>query len=219
MFEEVRGERSSDGEKVTVYRHAETREIFTKIVGGLAWPGTREGFLAVVGEKAERPPSGGRRPLVLLYESCMGSVTDLARECVGLERLYFVRDWIANTEGENMAFADRFYDLAREQDARSYAYQTGFPESMNFALQVLRQRFRENSLSIPEDGILVERLSATNHEDRSQKDLHEKYPEIVVLAACVYELDLNSTGEEEDPDAWRDEVPPECLGRSRVGGY
>ena len=52
-----------------------------------------------------------------------------------------------------------------------------------------------------------------------QKDLHEKYPEVMVLAACVYELDSNPTGEEEDPDEWRNQVPAVGLGRSPIGGY
>ena len=138
---------------------------------------------------------------------------------MGLESYYCIKDWIGNTEREDIHFADRFYSLAREYGGESYVYQTGFPQSIGFALQVLRQRFRENRLSIPEDGILVERLSAINHEDPSQKDLEERYPELLTLGAIVHEFDLNDSKEEEDPDAWRDDVPPECLGRSRVGGY
>jgi hypothetical protein len=219
MLEEVQGERSTDGERVTVYRHTETREVFTQIVGGLAWPGTREGFLAVVGEKAERPRGGGRRPLILMHEAYAKSMVDLARECAALERLYFVNDFHTNVQGENGGYADRFYDLIREHKGRSCAYQTSLPENFGLALQILRQRFQENGLLLFKDGILVERLGAINHEDPGQKDLHEKYPEVMVLAACVYELDSNPTEEEEDPDEWRNRLQYQHDGRSRVGGY
>jgi hypothetical protein len=218
MFEEVYGKRSTDGERVAVYRHQETGEIFTKIVGGLAWPGTREGFVIVLGEKAELPRSGGRRPLTLFHEAYLKSMVGLVRECAALEGLSHVREWWARIEGDDEGFEARFYELAREHGARLNAYQWSLPENFGLALQVLRQRFLGNSLLLLKDGILEERLVSVNSEDPGQKNLCVKYPEIMVLAACVYELDLNSTGEPEDPDAWRD-VPPECLGRSRIGGY
>jgi hypothetical protein len=219
MFEEVHGNRSTDGERITVYRHEETGEIFSKIVGGVVWPGTRDGFVIVLGEKAEPPRIGGRRSVTLFHEAYVKSMVELTRECAALEGLSHVREWWAQIEGDNEGYEARFYELARELGARLNACQWSLPENFGLALQVLRQRFQENGLLLLKDGILEELLVSVNGEDPGQKDLSTKYPEIMVLAACVYELDMNSTGEEEDPDAWRDEVPPECLGRSRIGGY
>ncbi len=150
MLEKIQGEKNTRGDKTSLYRCKETGMAFTRVQGGLHWPGTQQGFVCVVGEEASQPLENGRRPLYLLYEAYADSLVDLAQQCVFLKKEFFVDDWVADCTGKNEMYEAKFYELGQEQSVPLDAFSGSLPQAIGPASQVLRHRWKENSLLIPQ---------------------------------------------------------------------
>jgi hypothetical protein len=59
----------------------ETNEKYSRIVGGLAWPGVQPGYAVVLGEHLEEDKNLKKRPIRLLWEYESHDLQDLFRRC------------------------------------------------------------------------------------------------------------------------------------------
>ncbi len=219
MINKIFSECNSRGDIIELYQCAATDKIYTRLEGSLIWPGKEKGFVCIIGESIEKRENNERRPLEVLHENHASSLVDLARQCIALQKHFFVDRWLTDIQGDNFLFADKFYDLGREQDVALDAYQERLPQNMDIAIQVLSQRFHENCLTVSVAGVLADRLQALNNEDPKQSDLYKKYSEVFALASMVHFFDqFPFDGFDEDPDDWRNDMP-EDTGRSKICGY
>ncbi|MBW2619663.1 MAG: hypothetical protein JRC92_12380, partial [Deltaproteobacteria bacterium] len=84
------------------------------------------------------------------------------------------------------------------------------------ALQVLRQRFNQNTLTVPQAGILASQLEAIDREDMGQARLLERYPEIMALASVAHLFDQGPFHEDDESESSEDDYD---SGRSSISGY
>lgn len=210
------------GDKGYVYRDPETGDRFEGFVGGLAWPVTGRGFICVIGEVFSTDPTTDRWPLQVVHEGHQARMVDLARQCATLASLYGLDGWSADREGEKGEYVKMLYDLGEEHRTRGesrsvYVYQPSLFQDIGLALQVLRRRFNENTLTVPPAGILTSQIEAIHREeDLGQAGLLERYPEVMTLASVVHLFDQSPF--QEDDESESDEVDYH-VGRSPITGY
>lgn len=81
----------------------EQDKLYRKIYGAVAWPGKRQGFAVVIGQKRERRLGG--YDLVFLDEIEESDTRKLVRACGGFDYFYRPEMWLGETKN---AAADKF---------------------------------------------------------------------------------------------------------------
>ncbi len=196
MFKEIR---SKQGQKL--YKDTESDRIYETSRGGFSWPEAIPAFICVA---AQEHKTG---VLYVLEETQLDNVVDLARTLDNLEKLYKVTYWSGDREGDKKILEDLLDETAKVAiDSNRYfnVCQFRIPPNLAIAVQVLRMYLKRNTLKLPAGGILENKIKEVNQLDLRQEELHEKYPEIMVLASVVYEFPTMSQIEQKHKprDKW-----------------
>jgi len=182
-----------------LYKHTESGIIYEKIRCGFSWPGVLPGFVCVAGEKHE---TGN---LQVLSEGHYEDIDDLAKRLGTLQDLYYIDYWVADREGSASYFEDVLDDIR----SFSISQPNLSLNDLEVAAQVIFREFNQHALKVPHGGILHTRIQQLRNIDRShlsEPGLVKKFPEAMVLASVIRELDtLGERIEKRRPkDKWDD---------------
>ena len=183
------------------YKSFETGVVYEKFKGGFSWPMDLPGFVCVVGQESE----GG--VLKILAEFFDVNLTDLARRCGTLQSLYHFSDWTAQKEGEFKSYDDALYKFAKDDSQSIYLIQPSIAWDLNLAVQLVKRELRQNTLLLPQKGILVNQIEKIDKEaSLSEPEKMVKYEPVMVLASIINEFEsLPKRLEKNRPrDAWAD---------------
>lgn len=180
MFKEIR---SKQGQKL--FKDTESDRIYETSRGGFSWPEALPGFICVASQEHKTGV------LYVQEETQLDNVVDLARTLDNLEKLYKITYWVSDREGDKKILEDLLDETAKvaiDSDRYFSISQFRIPPKLAIAAQVLRMYLKLNILKLPAGGILENKLKEVNQLDLRQEELHERYPEIMVLASVVYEF-------------------------------
>jgi hypothetical protein len=181
----------------TMYHHEESGKEFCRFFGGVVWPAAGSpAFSLIVGEKWEFDRRE-RLPLYVFHETHERSLQKLVNTCAVLGDMYPIDRWIAECEGEwepYQRFFQDFKDAQRKKDAKSKLKFNFYPPTLppdDFSLthQLWDRRLRENGLVLKRGGILEGQQEAASRDDSEHKVLIERYRELLLLGALVWEFD------------------------------
>ena len=180
MFKEIK---SKQGQRL--YKDTASDRIYETSRGGFSWPEALPGFICVASQEHKTGV------LYVQEETQLDNVVDLARTLDNLEKLYKITYWVSDREGDKKILEDLLDETAKvaiDSDRYFSISQFRIPPKLAIAAQVLRMYLKLNILKLPAGGILENKLKEVNQLDLRQEELHERYPEIMVLASVVYEF-------------------------------
>ncbi len=90
------------GSTNTCFLNKENGEKYSRVVGGLAWPGTKPGFCVVVAELKDKDQAHNKRPYKILYEYENQNPSGLIKRCSELSGLFCAWPFYADDTNEGM---------------------------------------------------------------------------------------------------------------------
>lgn len=128
--------------------HWKERDIyFQRVVGGIAWPGERPGFVCVVGEESYfRPPY----QLHLLAEAEEEDTAQLIHRCSELKAIWKIQDFYGRLDETVLRYLELSNEQARGRHERPFEilaapFSNG---SIGYHLQLLKDRLQPSQKSL-----------------------------------------------------------------------
>ncbi len=188
--------------------HCEERGIFfQRIVGGIAWPGDRPGFVCVVGEETSyRLP----HQLHLLAEAEKQDTSELIKRCRELQATWKVQEFYARLPEHILQYLGLSNEQARGRYQKSFqVLEAPFSSDPRIAyhLQLLRDTLKpaQKGLHLGTDS----RLSSALLElpvDKAASAKDTDFPAVAALAYAVAALTVWEPLDDEDrPDTTDDQ--------------
>jgi hypothetical protein len=169
------------------------------LYGALCWPGTRPGYIVVVGEHRFEH-AGGHPCLDVLDEDQADRLPDLIDKASALDRYYGCNGFLCDTD--NTTAMTIAVDRRRQQNLPPFLQETWVAHlnaPMSRILPELDYLLSCGRLRIPDTlGLEGELMAAPRHEDLTKLRLID-YPGLAALAMAVLELERVRQTDDEGP--------------------
>lgn len=182
---------------VMYYQDQRNKKKYTRIAGGIGWPGIRPGFLVVVAEEFQLTPFLPNM-IHILEEFESDDIDVLLKRCLELNEKYLSEYWHASDKDKaSMEYVSLFNRELTRKVRVWPAIEFGL------SLNIVRRRMqRENeTLILGEQGQLLRSYLLEIPQDAVINGKHEMYPAVSALGAVVSAFDLfkavNETGQDE----------------------
>jgi hypothetical protein len=186
--------------------HCEDRDIFfQRIVGGIAWPGERPGFICIVGEESYfRPPY----QLHLLAEAEEQDTSELIRQCRELQAKWRVQDFYARLDETILRYLELTNQQAITHHGKPFQVLAApFSDgSIAYHVQLLKDRLKpgQKSLQLGSESKLPSAVLELP-VDQVFKAIDEQYPAVAALGYAVSALVVWPPLDEDRADTTDDE--------------
>ena len=190
---------------------SETSLLYDGCQGTFTWPGTKPSFICVVGQLPLQHGATVHR-LKVFEESETLNLSDLIRLCSTLGSVHNIKYWLVDMEGDLSDYLDVFYGFCDQENIKNISLvQPVLSQRMPLALNILRRRFAQGTLTIPQESILAKKINLLDQEDPLQQRLEEKYPEVLALASIVHYMEVSPINPNPEPLEQQAPPTPWCL--------
>ena len=179
-------EKIEDQEEKIWFEDKETKTKFTRIIGGLGWPGTKPGFALVVAEDFDEDPSLKIRHVRVLAEADDQSLEILFQKCLELRGRYQVQEFYGNREHEPMMKILYDYNWALKDMPSLSLCLASFPEDLGYHVYVIKEHLKQDKkiLHFGEESILPGYLLELSPEEAVKGSVYD-HPAIAALGYVV----------------------------------
>ena len=180
-------EKVEDREGKIFFQDKETKVKYTRVIGGLGWPGIRSGFAVVLGEDFDEDPSLKVRHVRVFFEIEEENIKKLFQKCLEVRDRYQVEDYYADVE--NLSMMDFLWDFNRKLEDGVFQLSMSlapFPKDLVYHSWVIRERIEQGdkSLHLPENSLLKGYLMELGKEQVLKADILD-YPAVAALGYAL----------------------------------
>lgn len=182
--------RIEERDGMVFYADVETKIKYLRIVGGLAWPAAKPGFVVVIGEELDIDLSLRVHHLRVLAKAEDFDLNRLFQKCLDLGGRYKVENIYGDTENEPMMeILRRFNQKIKKEDFHAISLNlrmAEFPNDLKYHAFIIKERIQRDTktLFFDEKSEWEAYLLPLDREEVLQADISQ-YPAIAALGYCV----------------------------------
>ena len=175
-----------DREENIWFEDKDGKKKFTRIVGGLGWPGVNLGFALVVAENFDEDPFLKIRHLRVLAEAENKSLETLFQKCLDLRERYCVQNFYANTEDKSMMELLYYYNQDLKDISSLSLCLASFPEDLGYHMRIVEEYLVKGKriLQFEEESILPSYLLELSPEEALRGSIYD-FPAVAALGYAV----------------------------------
>lgn len=166
---------------------------YRRIVGGIAWPGEKAGFIVVVAEDYHKDPTLKARHFRLLDEHENDNVQSLIKKLYDFQNIYNVQNWFGDSNNAMMVkFISKFNQALGQRKKGIYISEASFVDDAHnfkyYAPQIKKLIGKSTKvLHFGNNSQIPGRLSSLTAVDVDKTKI-TKYPAIAALGYAIAEL-------------------------------
>jgi len=170
----------------------ETKKSYRRIVAGLAWPGNKNGFVAVVAEDLSPDQTLNMRHLWVLAEAEDSSIDNLAKKCEEFRKEFKIQEFMGDMR--NLTTKQLLMQANSRLKIRPEIYPNSpphlkNPDAFQLYLSSLKNHLQKNTLHLMAGSKIPAYLMELKGEDYSKAGAVD-YPAIAALGYAVACLDV-----------------------------
>jgi len=132
-------EKIEDREENVWFEDKDSKKKFTRVIGGLGWPGVNPGFVVVVAEDFDEDSSLKIRHLRVLGEAENKSPQTLFQKSLELRDRYCVQNFYTNCENKPMMELLYYYNQDHKDSPNLSLCLASFPEDFGYHMRIVEE--------------------------------------------------------------------------------
>jgi hypothetical protein len=182
--------RVEERDGMVFYSDVETNVKYLRIIGGLAWPAAKPGFVVAIGEEFDIDLSLRVHHLRVLAKAEDFDLNKLFQKCIDLRGRFKVEGFYGDTESEGMMeILRRFNQKLKEEDFHAVSLNlrmAEFPKDLKYHSYVIKERIQRDTktLFFDEANQWEGYLLPLDREEILEADISQ-YPAIAALGYSV----------------------------------